>query len=138
LRAYGKEDEVKLTVVTGKVAFSLADDMERVIVTPGNMAVLTNASKSIALGTNTDLNFLSWKTGLLTFNDSPISDLIKTLERFYGTSIIVSNPETLTCRFTGDLQNINLENAIKIITRATGTTYDISDGQIIIQGIGCQ
>ena len=134
LRAYSKEDEVKLTVVTGKVAFTLADGMEGVIVTSGNMAVLINKSKSIVQGKNTDLNFLSWKTRLLIFNDCPMQDLIKTLERHYGTSITVKNPETLSCRFTGDFQDTNLENTIKIITRATGTSYEISEGQYIIQG----
>ena len=36
------------------------------------------------------------------------------------------------------ITDTDLENAIKIITRATGTSYDIIEGQIIIQGIGCQ
>lgn len=137
LRAYSKEDEVKLTVVTGKVAFTLADDKEKVVVTPGNMALLKNASKSIIKGSNTDLNFLSWKTNYLTFDDNSIQELISSLERHYDIQISVANPKTLDCRFTGDFQDTDLENAIKIITRATGTTYEVSEGQYIIEGAGC-
>jgi transmembrane sensor len=137
LRAYSKEDEIRLTVVTGKVAFTLADDKEGVIVTPGDMAKLTNKSKSIEQALNTDLNFLSWKTGHLSFNDKPISELIKPLERHYGIEIHVKDPETLNCRFTGDFTETDIENAIKIITRATGTSYELTKGKYTILGTGC-
>jgi ferric-dicitrate binding protein FerR (iron transport regulator) len=137
LRAYYEEDEVKLSVVTGKVAFTLADEKEGVIVTPGDMAILNNQNKSIAQNKNLDINFLSWKTNYLTFNDSPISELIASLERHYAVQIDVENPETLSCRFTGDFQNTELENVIKIIARATGSTYEFIEGHYIIQGTGC-
>lgn len=137
LRAYSKEDDIRLTVVTGKVAFTLADDKEGVTVTPGNMAKLTNKTKSIEHAQNTDMNFLSWKTRHLSFNDSPIAELIKPLERHYGIEIRVQDPETLSCRFTGDFQETNIENAIKIITRATGTSFELTDGQYTILGTGC-
>lgn len=137
LRAYSKEDEVRLTVATGKVVFTLADDKEGVLVTPGDMAVLTNKTKSIAHGQNTDINFLSWKTNHLKFNDDPIAELIKPLERHYGIEIRVQNPATLNCRFTGDFQETDIENVIKIITRATGTTYELIEGQYIFLGEGC-
>lgn len=137
LRAYSLEDDIRLTVVTGKVAFTLADDKEGVIVTPGNMAMLTNKSKSIEHLQNTDINFLSWKTRHLRFDDSSIADLLKPLERHYGIMITVKDPETLSCRFTGDFQETNIENAIKIITRATGTTYELTDDRYTIIGTGC-
>jgi ferric-dicitrate binding protein FerR (iron transport regulator) len=124
-------------VLTGKVAFTLADDKERVILRPGDMAKLTNKSKSIEHTQNTDMNFLSWKTRHLSFNDNPIAELIKPLERHYGITIRVKDPETLNCRFTGDFHETNIENAIKIITKATGTSFELTDGQYIISGAGC-
>jgi len=137
LRAYGYEDDIRLTVATGKVALSLADDKEAVIVASGKLAVLTNKTKSITHGQNTDANFLSWKTKHLEFNDNPIAELIQPLERYYGIEIRVQNPETLNCRFTGDFQETDIENTIKIITKATGTTYELNEGQYIIFGAGC-
>ena len=137
LRAYNREAEVRLTVETGKVVFTLADDKEGVVVSPGNMAVLTNKTKSIAHEQNTDMNFMSWKTNHLMFNDNPIAELIKALERHYGIEISVQNPATLNCRFTGDFQETDIENTIKIITRATGTTYELIERQYIILGTGC-
>ena len=137
LRAYGKEDEVKLTVVTGKVAFTLADDKEGVTVTPGDAAIFNNNTKSITQHANTDVNFLSWKTGQLLFDDSPLDQLIIALERHYSIDIDVENEKTLNCRFTGDFKETELENALKVITRATGTSFVFIEGQYRIEGSGC-
>jgi transmembrane sensor len=137
LRAYGKEDEVKLTVVTGKVAFTLNDEKEGVIVTPGNMAVMANENKVFSSGVNTDLNFLSWKTNQLTFNENRLEDLIIQLERHFDVRIYIENDATRLCTFTGDFNNTKLENALKIITKATGTSFAFNDGQYSIQGKGC-
>jgi len=137
LRAYSKEDEIRLTVVTGKVAFTLADDKEGVIVTPGNMAVLTNNSKLFASGINTDLNFLSWKTNQLAFNGNQLCDLIVQLGRHFDVDITIDDVTTSQCTFTGNFIGTDLENALKIITKATGTTYRFDDGQYTILGKGC-
>ena len=137
LRAYSKEDEVKLTVVTGKVAFTLADDKEGVIVTPGNMGMLVNSTKQIASGVNTDLNFLSWKTKQLSFNGNALSELIESLEKHYDAQIVIDEDATGLCTFTGDFSETDLENALRIITKATGTSFRFADGQYIIMGKGC-
>ena len=137
LRAYSKEDEVKLTVVTGKVAFTLTDDKKGVTALPGDVAFLDSNTKTIQKGLNGDQNFLSWKTGQLSFDDSPIGQLIIALERHFDIDIESASASTLECRFTGDFNQTSLEDALKVITRATGTTYTYEGGQYIISGNGC-
>jgi len=137
LRAYGKEDDIRLTVVSGKVAFTLADELERVIVTPGNMANLNRSSKSIDQGKNMDLNFLSWRTKELKFNDCPILELVNALERHYGIDIQLQNENTNNCRFTGDFVNTELDNTLNIITRAIGSSYEKTGDVYVILGEGC-
>lgn len=138
LRAYGKEDDIRLTVVSGKVAFTLTDDREQVFVTPGNMALLRRDSKSIRNGTNTDLNFLSWKTNELTFNDCAMAELMATLTRHYDVHLAVEHEAINNCRFTGDFRGTGLENALQIITRAIGAAYEKTDDTYIILGEGCK
>ena len=138
LRAYSKEDEVKLTVVTGKVAFTLTDDKEGVTALPGDVASLDAKSKTIEKLSNKDQNFLSWKTGQLMFDDSPITQLIIALERHFDVEIESESASVLDCRFTGDFNQTKLEDALKVIARATGTTYTYEGGQYVISGNGCK
>ncbi|MDZ7604926.1 MAG: FecR domain-containing protein [Cyclobacteriaceae bacterium] len=118
LRAYGGEDEIRLTVVTGKVAFTLSDDREKVIVTPGNRASLNNSDLTIMTQSNTDINFLSWKTRQLIFNNQPLDELIASLQRHYGTKIRLGNSGMSECRFTGNFTDTSLDDVLNIITRS--------------------
>lgn len=138
LRAYGKEDEIRLTVVSGKVAFTLTNDREQVFVTPGNMALLERNTKKMHNGENTDLNFLSWKTNELTFNDCSMTELLATLARHYGIGFTVENEATNDCRFTGDFRGTGLDNTLQIITRAIGASYRKTENAYIILGEGCR
>ena len=137
LRAYGKEDDIRLTVVSGKVAFALADNREQVLVTPGNMATLHEDAKAISLGENNDLNFSSWKTNKLLFDDNKVDEMILALERHFDVSISVSNDGLKKCRFTGDFEETELNNILQIVTRAIGSTYEYKDGSYTISGPGC-
>ncbi len=138
LRAYGGEDEIRLTVVTGKVAFTLPDDREKVIVTPGNMASLNNTELTITTESNSDINFLSWKTGQLIFNNQPLDELIASLQRHYSTKIRLGNSGMSECRFTGNFTDTSLSDVLNIITRSLGSSYSEHDGVITIQGTGCK
>lgn len=138
LRAYSGEDEIRLTVVTGKVAFALSDDREKVIVTPGNMASLSNADLSIVSHYNPDINFLSWKTGQLIFNNDPMDQLIISLQRHYGRTISLGNSGLSECRFTGNFTDTSLADCLDIITRSLGCNYSEDNGVINIQGEGCK
>lgn len=137
LRAYSKEDDIRLTVVSGKVAFTLTDNREKVIVTPGNMANLNRNSKQISQGENLDLNFLSWKTHQLKFDDCPLEELIMALGRHYDVNIRLDNESTRNCRFTGDFKDTELDNTLKIITSAIGSTYEQTGDSFVIRGPGC-
>jgi transmembrane sensor len=137
LRAYGTEDDIRLTVVSGKVAFTLTDDREKVIVAPGNMAKLDRNSRQILQGVNPDLNFLSWKTHELRFDDCPLEELIMVLGRHYAVDIRLDNASTRNCRFSGDFKDTELDNTLKIITKAIGSTYEQTGDSFVIFGRGC-
>lgn len=138
LRSYADEQETKLTVMSGRVTFAINDDREKLTVKPGESATLANATRILQKETTTDVNVLSWKTGHLAFNNTQLKHIVTTLSKHFHTHIILQNPALDNCRFTGDFQDSDAESALKIITRATGTTYKIHDDQCIIGGKGCQ
>jgi ferric-dicitrate binding protein FerR (iron transport regulator) len=131
------EDEVRLTVVTGKVAFAQSDDRDEVIVTPGNMASLVSSDMTIATGANNDVNFLSWKTHQLIFDNLPLHELLGVLEKHYTTTIKLEKENLGHCRFTGNFTNTGLEDVLSIITRSVGGNFTENNGVFIIQGEGC-
>jgi ferric-dicitrate binding protein FerR (iron transport regulator) len=120
------------------VAFTLSDDREKVIVTPGNMASLNNTDLTIMTQSNYDINFLSWKTRQLIFNNQPLDELIPSLQRHFGTVIRLDNSGMSECRFTGNFTDTSLTEVLNIITRSLGSSYSEHNGVITIHGSGCK
>jgi len=79
-----KEDE--LVVTTGKVLFTnKADTAARQIIYPNQSCALTN--KGFEVKTQIDPNFLSWKTGIIKFDNTPINQVATVLSNYYNLNI---------------------------------------------------
>jgi transmembrane sensor len=75
-----------LMVTTGKVLFTnKAGAAEKRIITPQQYSKLD--AKGFEIKPLTDPNFLSWKTGLLQFDNTPIDQVAATLSDHYGVNI---------------------------------------------------
>lgn len=138
IKAVDNTNNVEVTVVTGKVAVSLAKTpQKKILLTPGDKAVYRKKTALIKKEKSNDKNFLAWKTHRLAFDNHILKDIIPELERFYKIKFEVSNPKMLNCRFTGTFDNINLEQALKIIKFTLDASYKKSGNKYIIEGKGC-
>ncbi len=99
-----RQDE--LLVTTGKVQFTnKGGNGEKHIITPQQYSKLD--AKGFEIKTLNDPNFLSWKTGLLQFDNTPIDQVAATLSHHFGVSItadssLLKQPvvPTITARFS--------------------------------------
>lgn len=79
------EQQDELAVSTGKVLFSnKAGDKH--IITPQKYSKLT--AKGFEIKTVNDANFLSWKTGQLKFDNTPIDEVASALSNHYNLHLI--------------------------------------------------
>ncbi|MCL2328279.1 MAG: FecR domain-containing protein [Bacteroidetes bacterium] len=67
---------------------------------------------------NNDVNVLSWKTGLLKFSNTPLSQVFSDLQRHYKCNITVADKAINTCKITGTYQNMELNEILEIIHSA--------------------
>jgi ferric-dicitrate binding protein FerR (iron transport regulator) len=79
-----RQDE--LVVATGKVLFTnKTDTAEKQIIYPNQYCALTNKGFEVKL--QNDPNFLSWKTGILKFDNTPINQVAAVLSNYYNLNI---------------------------------------------------
>jgi len=96
--AYPNTETVEVVVRTGKVQViqknnrSLTESGE-IILTPGEKGTLFNESKILEKSENTDVNFLSWKTNYIVFNETPLNEVVECLEKVYHVEIEITDPE---------------------------------------------
>lgn len=138
LRAYSKK-EVKVQVVTGKVAFAKTETDDAIFLTPGQEGVI--GEKTVAKPVKKVIeepNFQAWKTKHLAFNNEQLAQLAKELESYFNIDIEIQNENLKNCRFTTSFEDPELQEVLEVL-EVTGNLKIIKEGdRYLISGQGCQ
>ena len=132
LRQDPKNRKVFLNVVTGKVAFyAKGKKKEAEIVEQEEQAVYENGS--VRQKANFNLNFLSWKTRTLEFENTPLPEVVEQIGRHYRTEIHIVDDKLDTLALTGIYKNQSIDEVIEEIGlvldlefRKEGSTINVS------------
>ncbi|MBY0434844.1 MAG: FecR domain-containing protein [Cyclobacteriaceae bacterium] len=135
VRAYQGEPEVAVTVQTGLVKFSSTES--EVKLQAGERGVFTPATRKIAKAPNEDANFLSWKTHKIIFESTSLQAVVETLNRAYGSQIMISATVPATCAVTASFDQQSLEAVLAVLKSTLNLTYRIQGNKIEIIGAGC-
>lgn len=138
LRSRLEEERAILSVTDGEVIIkSDKDDNLDLIVESNNDA---NIIPRIAIvkAPLIDKNYLSWKTGKLHFENTPLYMVFNKLKELNETNIEVSNSEMKYCRISGDFNTISSNEVIQKILEIFNYKVVNSDSLILIQGKGCE
>jgi ferric-dicitrate binding protein FerR (iron transport regulator) len=113
-----QEASIRVHVATGKVNFIAGegDKKENVILTADMSASYSMETKEIKVLTEEDVNYLSWKTGLLQFKNTPLERVIEDLSDYYQVGVrsrSMIRGEKLTATFN----HLPLEEVLLIINQ---------------------
>lgn len=106
--AYPEAETVEVIVETGKVQVSginvaETEKKKEVLLSPGEKGTFYITNNLLEKSVNSDLNFLAWKTHNLVFNEVPLHEVIRCLEKVYHIDIHIKEPElselVLTAQF---------------------------------------
>jgi transmembrane sensor len=109
------KDSIKVTVSAGKVAF---------------IKKMTGESREISAGNSLVFYVLGQRFGdSLRFYNSPLSNVIASLERLSGKRISLSDTALGQKRLTIDLNGLSFDNALKIICTSLNLEYAEEKGE---------
>ena len=77
------------------------------------------------------------KSILLLFDQQRLNTVFDQIEQVYQIDITVENAALYNCVFTGDITNLDLFSALKIICIATNSSFEVNGTKILIKGKGC-
>ncbi len=136
LRNYDSEDDVELTVVTGKVSFA-NDQGAEMMLTKDESATLNKSTGKVKQATRSSGNTLSWKTRSLNFRDAPMSEVLEDVERHFGVRLKNENSDILNCYFTGNFNNVDLKEILTNFEYTLGITHEKVGENYVLSGKGC-
>jgi transmembrane sensor len=151
VRAFESEKAVIVTVRTGRVSVFKQQDFEKaqwsglrqiqgVILTP-------NQQMTYNLADNQLMKALVEKPKALMpetisreqiFEDAPVAKVFSTIEHTYGVKLLYNEDDLSTCLVNLTFSNESLLERLDVVCQTIGATYEVLDGQIVINSKGCK
>jgi len=134
--AYPGGRTIKTTLVRGKVLAYHNSSKEiitdHVFLFPGEQAVYFRQQKNFQLKKVNAKLAGSWKDGKLLFNDTPLSEVVKSLNRWYNVDIQIQDPGIENYVYSVDFEKEPLDWVEKILSEVTPIRFVHSGKQIFV------
>lgn len=129
LEAYEKEDEIRTTLISGKVNILLSDKdlniIEEYELRPLQKALLnTKTMKSSIINTDGSEE-TAWMQGKLIFKDTPLPEVLRELSHFYDVNFKIQDKIINTYRFTGVFDNRQLIQVLDYLKISSSIDYSV-------------
>ena len=136
VRSFPSGRRIEVYVESGSVQFYQAGKEEdKIALEPGNMGVLEE--NKLRKENNPDENYLSWKTGKLTFRQTDLGEVARVLNRTYTTELLFSNNELENCLFTGTFDQQPMDSVVRVIQLAFNLDLDQNKNSYVLSGEAC-
>jgi transmembrane sensor len=141
IAAFPEQEEIQVTVATGKVKVSNESSAtaQALHLIPGEQASFNKTTTDLFKQEVTLETFLAWKDNRLVFDDISFAKAIHVLERWFDVQITLEEPaEARQCFVSGKFNNETLINVMDGLQFMKGFDYEVDNQrQITITGNLC-
>lgn len=148
IRAYDKDEEITVSVKTGRVsvytksrhsAGANAPPQNEVILTPNQKIVFDRHNEVVSKQLVEEPEIILPESSLfaMQFEGAPVPEILDLLAESYGVDISFDKTLLKNCRLTTSMSDEGLYERIEVICKAIGASYTIEDAVIIITSSGC-
>lgn len=115
--AYKGSNEFEVSLIEGIVdVYESNKEQPLIRLTKNHFLAMKN--DSYQSGELQSIEFSKWRDGLYCFDDLPFSTILKKLELYYDTRIVVTNPTVLNYKCTGKFKDSDgIEHILKVIQK---------------------
>lgn len=137
LRAYPEEAKRDILVAEGKVRFSAVESKESVILIANQEGVFEQGK--IEKIESSKSNAYAWKSGVLSYKDTPLKVVLEDLERIFKVKTELQNKQLQNCQLTGRFPNAQPKAILAYAaTFLKMELVEISDKNFQLKGGNCE
>lgn len=137
---------VEVIVRTGKVAVMQAKDLtsgepvNEMLLTPNQQIVFTAERPVMARSITPEPLAIAHPTTKpdFTFDNQPVGEVFKLLQETYGIPILYDSARLENCQLRVALRDEPFFDKLGIICSTIEASYQVTDGQVVITGQGCE
>ena len=129
VRAYENEKR-QTTLIEGSV--EVAYGSQQVKIVPGQQVMLSE-NRLVVREVNTWID-TGWKNGLFVFEEQPLTEVFRELERWYDVHIFIANEEIKRLKFTSDFPRYeDIDRVLRIIELAACVKCEVRERTIVVR-----
>ena len=137
IEAHKNMSSINVVVASGVVRFESANYKNSVLLEAGDRGAINKTTNEISKIMNVDVNYLSWKTQQIVFEDVSLDRVIQTLNRLYEANIIISAETAVNCKVTVSFDHQSLDAILSVLEETLDLTYIENGDKIEIISTGC-
>ncbi len=132
IQSYSNEDKIETALVEGSVAIHFGNRQQRL--RPGEIASYDKSTASLQVEKSDLSGITQWKLGIWAFEDCPLEDILRALERKENVRFTLKDPllktQIITARF---VHQESVTEILDVLSRSINFTYDRQGNDIIIK-----
>ena len=129
VNAYDNENNVKVTLVYGKVSISKSGIMHEVVLKQAQQASIGN---DIAIRDDVDLeSVIAWKNGYFSFDRADIKAVMRQVERWYDVEVDIGEKYG-DRRFTGEISRMSSVSKVLEVLKESNIHFKVEGKKITI------
>lgn len=136
IRSYEEDNDAQATLFSGSIKLVSSNNRysrDYVKKLKPLESVIIDNNHSIRLIHNADtLKSIAWKRGMLIFEETPIQEVLKELERWHGTEFVIQDKSILSCRITAQFNSESIVQIMEVIKYCSPIDYKIKERQIFL------
>ena len=122
VNSYENEDFVTVALAEGKV--SLNSGGKEQFIRPGQVSAFEKKSKNMTIENTDVFTYSSWREGKYIFRDTPLSSILRILQRQYNVAINLVNPQLGNYKYKLTIGNENLDQILQLLSISAPIKYN--------------
>ena len=115
IKAYAVDSIVEVFVENGEVSF-YTENNPGILLQKGEKGIYNKETETFRKFNSAEPNILSYKSKVLDFRNTSLSEVVKELNSVYQTNIILKNKELINCKITVTFDNEDINTIVGIIS----------------------
>lgn len=132
---YPEDEKAVVSLLEGKVALdNLMRKEAEMTLLPDERIVLDKRAGQMKKESGHDKQVTGWVQGRLSFDETPLNEVVKVLERSYGVRIYFASEALKSYRFYGNFSRTeqSLEDILETLEKTGKVRYTVSDREITL------
>ncbi|MDD4190966.1 MAG: DUF4974 domain-containing protein [Mangrovibacterium sp.] len=126
--AYPEETTVTVALAEGKI--SLLTGKKEQFLRPGQVSRFDKQTGSLQIEEEQIDRFICWREGKFIFRDTPLSTILRQLQRQYNVEIKLERPELGNYKYIATFQNENLDQILELLKLSAPVAFRYEKGSL--------